>query len=52
MTDPAALATLCVCGKVGVGLAIVLQFYRMRRAVVLDDVQLHHEDADHERVAG
>ena len=35
--------------EVGVGLAIVLQYYRMRRAVVTDDVRL---DAEEERVAG
>ncbi|WP_430780417.1 NADH-quinone oxidoreductase subunit NuoK [Actinoplanes sp. G11-F43] len=35
--------------EVGVGLAIVLQYYRMRKAVVLDDVRL---DDDGERVAG
>ena len=29
--------------EIGVGLAIILQFYRMRRAIVLDDVSLHHE---------
>jgi NADH-quinone oxidoreductase subunit K len=30
--------------EVGVGLAIVLQYYRMRRAVHVDEVALHHED--------
>ncbi|SDT71494.1 NADH-quinone oxidoreductase subunit NuoK [Actinoplanes derwentensis] len=35
--------------EVGVGLAIVLQYYRMRQAVVVDDVRL---DDDEERVAG
>ena len=30
--------------EVGVGLAIVLQHYRMRRAVHVDEVALHHED--------
>jgi NADH-quinone oxidoreductase subunit K len=29
--------------EVGVGLAIVLQYYRMRRAVHIDEVVLHHE---------
>src|SRR4030095_2840854 len=29
--------------EVGVGLAVVLQFYRMRRAVVLDEVRLEEE---------
>ncbi|AGZ39141.1 NADH-quinone oxidoreductase subunit NuoK [Actinoplanes friuliensis] len=29
--------------EVGVGLAIVLQYYRMRQAVHLDEVELHHE---------
>ena len=36
--------------EIGVGLAIVLQYYRMRRAVHLDEVALHHDDD--ERVAG
>ncbi|XVU26192.1 NADH-quinone oxidoreductase subunit NuoK [Actinoplanes sp. CA-054009] len=35
--------------EVGVGLAIVLQYYRLRRAVVLDDVALHE---DEEQVTG
>lgn len=30
--------------EVGVGLAIVLQYYRLRRAVVLDEVALHEHD--------
>jgi NADH-quinone oxidoreductase subunit K len=34
---------------VGVGLAIVLQYYRMRHAVAVDEVRL---DADQERVSG
>ena len=29
--------------EVGVGLAVILQFYRMRRAVVLDEVHLENE---------
>jgi NADH-quinone oxidoreductase subunit K len=29
--------------EVGVGLAIVLQYYRMRRGVAVDEVALHHE---------
>jgi NADH-quinone oxidoreductase subunit K len=48
----ALFVIVLAAAEVGVGLAIVLQFYRVRRAVVLDDVQLHHEDDDHERVAG
>ncbi|WP_328464897.1 NADH-quinone oxidoreductase subunit NuoK [Actinoplanes sp. NBC_00393] len=35
--------------EVGVGLAIVLQYYRMRRAVAIDEVPLA---ADEERVTG
>ncbi|MBB2945318.1 NADH-quinone oxidoreductase subunit K [Actinoplanes lutulentus] len=35
--------------EVGVGLAIVLQYYRMRNAVITDDVRL---DAEEERIAG
>ena len=43
--------------EVGVGLAIVLQYYRMRRAIVVDEVALHHEsddqpDDEHEQVTG
>ncbi|MFF5080288.1 NADH-quinone oxidoreductase subunit NuoK [Actinoplanes sp. NPDC000266] len=37
--------------EVGVGLAIVLQYYRLRRAVVLDDVALHQHE-DEEQVTG
>ena len=32
--------------EVGVGLAIVLQYYRLRRAVVLDEVMLHPDDGE------
>jgi NADH-quinone oxidoreductase subunit K len=35
--------------EVGVGLAIVLQYYRLRRAVVIDEVAL--DQHDHERTA-
>jgi len=35
--------------EVGVGLAIVLQYYRMRRAVQVDEVALYHEDEQVDR---
>jgi NADH-quinone oxidoreductase subunit K len=38
----ALFVIVLAAAEIGVGLAIVLQFYRMRRAVVLDDVTLHH----------
>jgi len=39
----ALFVIVLAAAEIGVGLAVVLQFYRMRRAVVLDDVALHHE---------
>jgi NADH-quinone oxidoreductase subunit K len=30
--------------EVGVGLAIVLQFYRLRNAIALDEIALHEDD--------
>ncbi len=45
----ALFVIVLAAAEVGVGLAIILQFYRMRRAVITDDVRL---DADEERVAG
>ena len=45
----ALFVIVLAAAEVGVGLAIVLQFYRMRRAVVVDEVRL---DTDEERVAG
>jgi NADH-quinone oxidoreductase subunit K len=46
----ALFVIVLAAAEVGVGLAIVLQYYRLRRAVVLDEVALHEHD--HERVAG
>jgi len=46
----ALFVIVLAAAEVGVGLAIVLQYYRMRRAVHLDEVALHHDDD--ERVAG
>jgi NADH-quinone oxidoreductase subunit K len=46
----ALFVIVLAAAEVGVGLAIVLQYYRMRRVVAVDDVALHHE-AD-EQVAG
>jgi NADH-quinone oxidoreductase subunit K len=45
----ALFVIVLAAAEVGVGLAIVLQFYRMRRAVIVDEVLL---DGDQERVAG
>jgi NADH-quinone oxidoreductase subunit K len=45
----ALFVIVLAAAEVGVGLAIVLQFYRMRKAVITDEVRL---DADAERVAG
>jgi NADH-quinone oxidoreductase subunit K len=42
----ALFVIVLAAAEVGVGLAIVLQYYRMRRAVVVDEVRL-----DDERVA-
>src|SRR3954447_17328632 len=38
----ALFVIVLAAAEVGVGLAIVLQFYRMRQAVALDEVALHH----------
>ena len=43
----ALFVIVLAAAEIGVGLAIVLQFYRMRRAVVLDDVTLHHVPEEH-----
>jgi NADH-quinone oxidoreductase subunit K len=43
----ALFVIVLAAAEVGVGLAIVLQYYRMRQAVVVDEVALHHE-ADQE----
>jgi NADH-quinone oxidoreductase subunit K len=47
-----AIFALCVsvlaAAEVGVGLAIVLQYYRLRRDVILDDVSLHEHDHETE----
>jgi NADH-quinone oxidoreductase subunit K len=48
----ALFVIVLAAAEVGVGLAIVLQFYRMRRAVAVDQVALHHEADDQERVTG
>ena len=43
----ALFVIVLAAAEVGVGLAIVLQYYRLRRAVVLDEVALGEHD--HER---
>jgi NADH-quinone oxidoreductase subunit K len=40
----ALFVIVLAAAEVGVGLAIVLQYYRMRRAVHVDEVDLHHEN--------
>ena len=39
----ALFVIVLAAAEVGVGLAVVLQFYRMRRAVALDEVRLEEE---------
>jgi len=39
----ALFVIVLAAAEVGVGLAVVLQFYRMRRAVALDEVRLSDE---------
>jgi NADH-quinone oxidoreductase subunit K len=43
----ALFVIVLAAAEVGVGLAIVLQFYRLRRGVVLDEVVLHELDHEH-----
>jgi NADH-quinone oxidoreductase subunit K len=38
----ALFVIVLAAAEVGVGLAIILQYYRMRQAVVVDEVALHH----------
>ena len=47
----ALFVIVLAAAEVGVGLAIVLQYYRLRRRVVLDEVALDAHDED-EKVAG
>jgi NADH-quinone oxidoreductase subunit K len=42
----ALFVIVLAAAEVGVGLAIILQYYRMRRAVVVDEVALHHQPDD------
>jgi NADH-quinone oxidoreductase subunit K len=42
----ALFVIVLAAAEVGVGLAIILQYYRMRQAVVVDEVALHHEAGD------
>ncbi|MEU4221485.1 NADH-quinone oxidoreductase subunit NuoK [Actinoplanes sp. NPDC026623] len=39
----ALFVIVLAAAEVGVGLAIVLQYFRMRRAVHIDEVELYHE---------
>lgn len=45
----ALFVIVLAAAEVGVGLAIILQYYRMRNSVVIDEVRL---DEDAERVTG
>jgi len=45
----ALFVIVLAAAEVGVGLAIVLQYYRLRRAVVLDEVSLHEHDHETEQ---
>jgi NADH-quinone oxidoreductase subunit K len=40
----ALFVIVLAAAEVGVGLAIVLQFYRLRNAIVLDEIALHEAD--------
>jgi NADH-quinone oxidoreductase subunit K len=42
----ALFVIVLAAAEVGVGLAIVLQYYRMRQAVAIDEIALHHERDD------
>jgi len=44
----ALFAIVLAAAEVGVGLAIVLQFYRMRREVAIDEVALHEADQEYD----
>jgi NADH-quinone oxidoreductase subunit K len=44
----ALFVIVLAAAEVGVGLAIVLQYYRLRHAVVLDEVVLHEHDHEHQ----
>jgi NADH-quinone oxidoreductase subunit K len=49
----ALFVIVLAAAEIGVGLAIVLQYYRMRRAIAIDEVALDHVEQDHEeQVAG
>jgi NADH-quinone oxidoreductase subunit K len=43
----ALFVIVLAAAEVGVGLAIVLQYYRLRQSVVLDEVSLHEHDHEH-----
>jgi NADH:ubiquinone oxidoreductase subunit K len=42
----ALFVIVLAAAEVGVGLAIVLQYYRLRKAIVLDEIALHEADQD------
>jgi len=46
----ALFVIVLAAAEVGVGLAIVLQYYRLRRAVILDEVALDAHDHEDEQV--
>jgi NADH-quinone oxidoreductase subunit K len=46
----ALFVIVLAAAEVGVGLAIVLQLYRLRRSVKIDEVRLTEQEVDHEPV--
>ena len=48
----ALFVIVLAAAEVGVGLAIVLQYYRLRRAVIVDEVALHEHDHETPQVRG
>jgi NADH-quinone oxidoreductase subunit K len=42
----ALFVIVLAAAEVGVGLAIVLQYYRLRKSVVVDEVALHESDSE------
>ena len=47
----ALFVIVLAAAEVGIGLAIILQFYRLRRAITIDDIALHEAD-DQDRETG
>jgi NADH:ubiquinone oxidoreductase subunit K len=47
----ALFVIVLAAAEVGVGLAIVLQFYRLRKSIAIDEVALEPDVAQHDEVA-